>query len=83
MRYDSAKYRALALAHLGRNGEAVAVASTTGSDLLVARVGPEPMAGQAAERIAGSLSADHRAGFLERGAWRVAVPSVRNGPRPR
>lgn len=69
-RYDSAKYRALALALLGRDEEALAVASGTGSDLLVARVGPEPIARAAAERIAAGLEPEHRAGFLERGAWR-------------
>ena len=71
-RYGSAKYRALALAQLGRLDEAVAVAasSSTGSDLLVARVGPEPVARAAAERIAAGLTPELRAGFLERGLWR-------------
>ena len=70
-RYGSAKYRALALAHLGRVEEAVAEASDTGSDLLVARVAGEPAASRAAERIAARLEPEHRAGFLERGEWRA------------
>jgi hypothetical protein len=69
-RYGSAKYRALALAHLGRIDEAVAAASGTGSDLLVARVGSEAGAADAAERIAAGLDPELRAGFLERGLWR-------------
>jgi DNA-binding SARP family transcriptional activator/class 3 adenylate cyclase len=82
-KYASAKYRALALSYLGRDREAAAAASATGSDLLVARVCPEPVAAQAAERIAGGLNTDHRAGFLERGAWRRRNWRVKNGPRRR
>jgi tetratricopeptide (TPR) repeat protein len=72
-RYGSAKYRALGLAHLGRFDEALAVATSTGSDLLVARAGPEPAALAAAERIAARLRVEQRAGFLERGVWRRGV----------
>ena len=69
-KFGSAKYRALALARLGRSDEAAAVASTTGSDLLVAHVAPAAMAKQAAERVAGRLSVQQRSRFLERGGWR-------------
>lgn len=80
-RFGSTKYRALGLAHLGRNDEAAAVASATGSDLLVAQVGPEPMAAQAAERVAGRLTPEHRARFLERGGWQAT--RLRNDRRRR
>lgn len=82
-KYGSAKYRALALAHLGREDDAVAVASTTGSDLLLAYVGPESMATQAAERVAARLTAEHRVGFLERGRWRAGAPTFKAGRRRR
>jgi class 3 adenylate cyclase/DNA-binding SARP family transcriptional activator/tetratricopeptide (TPR) repeat protein len=82
-RYGSAKYRALALAHLGRHDEAVAVASTTKSDLLVAHVAPTPMAVQAADRVAARLSVEHRAGFLARGQWQVVAARISENRRRR
>jgi DNA-binding SARP family transcriptional activator len=81
--YDSAKYRALALAHLGRREEAAEVASTTRSDLLTAYVAPAPAAARAAERVAARLSPEHRTGFLERGPWLAASTSVNDGRRRR
>lgn len=80
-KYGSAKYRALALAHLGRADEAASVASTTGSDLLIAHVAPEPVATRAAERVAARLDPQHRARFLERGHW--ASTRTEGGPRRR
>jgi DNA-binding SARP family transcriptional activator/class 3 adenylate cyclase len=68
--HGSLKYEALALAHLGRNEDAAAAAATTGSDLLVAHVAPDPTATAAANRVATNLRAEHRARFLDRGAWR-------------
>ncbi|MGH9139226.1 MAG: ATP-binding protein, partial [Acidimicrobiales bacterium] len=82
-KYGSAKYRVLALAHLGRNEDAAAAASATGSDLLLAQVGPEPVAAKAAERVAAGLTAEHRAGFLERGRWRAATRTVKGARRRR
>jgi DNA-binding SARP family transcriptional activator len=69
-KFGSAKYRALALAHLGRIDEAAAVAAATSSDLLLAHVAPEGDARRAAERIADRLDPEHRSRFLEHGAWR-------------
>jgi len=68
-KYGSLKYRALALARLGRHEEAAKVASATKSDLLLAHVAPEPEATRAAERIAERLRPEDRARFLERGSW--------------
>jgi tetratricopeptide (TPR) repeat protein len=73
MKFGSAKYRALALGHLGRREEAATVASTTGSALLLAHVAPESAATAAAERVAFGLHPEHRSLFLERGSWRSAL----------
>ena len=67
----SAKYRSLALAHLGRRDEAYALAATTGSDLLVAHVAPAEAAEAAAERIALRVPPELRDDFMRRGACRV------------
>jgi DNA-binding SARP family transcriptional activator len=64
----SAKYEALALAHLGHHGEAAAVAARTGSDWLLAAVAPPPRASQAIERAAVRLPARLRGDFLAHGA---------------
>jgi DNA-binding SARP family transcriptional activator len=65
--FGSAKYQALALAHLGATDAAVAVAQQTGSAWLLARVGPEAVARQSAEELAGLLPAGLRDGFVTRG----------------
>jgi tetratricopeptide (TPR) repeat protein len=67
----SAKYRALALAHLGRRDEANALAATTGSDLLVAHVAPAQVAAAAADRLVLRLPPALRDDFMRRGACRV------------
>jgi class 3 adenylate cyclase/DNA-binding SARP family transcriptional activator len=82
-RYGSSKYRALALAHLGRHDDASEVARTTGSDLLVAHVGHGPMAALAAERVAARLTNEHRVQFIERGSWRADSARFNDGPHPR
>lgn len=64
----SAKYEALALAHLGRRDEAATAAAGTGSDWLVAAVAPDRTATQATERVAARLPQHLRADFLARGA---------------
>jgi DNA-binding SARP family transcriptional activator/tetratricopeptide (TPR) repeat protein len=71
----SRKYEALALAHLGRHEEAAAVATATGSDLLVAEVAPPGQAQEAFDRLAGSLPGELRDSFVTRGrlAGRLAV----------
>ena len=63
----SRKYEALALGHLGRRDEAAVAASATGSDLLLAEVAPGPQARAAFDRLAASLPADLRDGFVTRG----------------
>jgi hypothetical protein len=70
VKFGSAKYRALALGHLGRREEAATVASTTGSALLLAHVAPEAVAIKAAERVACGLRPEQRSLFVERGGWR-------------
>jgi DNA-binding SARP family transcriptional activator len=67
----SAKYEALALAHLGRREEAATVGAATGSDLLLAEVAPAPAARAAFDRLAAALPAELREGFTTRG--RLAV----------
>ncbi len=67
----SPKYQALALARLGRHERAAAVAELTGSDLLLAEVGPAPAAQGAIDRIGARLSPELRRLFLARG--RVVV----------
>lgn len=66
-RRRSAKYEALALAHLGRHGEAVAVAERTGSDLLLVEVAPAPAARAAFHRVAAGLPSELRDGFVTKG----------------
>jgi len=63
----SGKYQALALAHLGRRDEAAAVATTTGSDLLVAEVAPPAQGRTAFDRLAAALPTELREGFVTRG----------------
>lgn len=65
--HGSAKYEALALAHLGRADAAAAVAQRTGSASLLARVAPEPVARRSFETMAGALPTDLRDGFVRRG----------------
>jgi hypothetical protein len=67
----SAKYRSLALAHLGRRDEANALATTTGSDLLLAHVAPAEVAAAAAGRLARRLPPELREDFMRHGACRV------------
>jgi DNA-binding SARP family transcriptional activator/tetratricopeptide (TPR) repeat protein len=64
----SAKYESLALAHLGREQEAAAVAGRTGSEWLLALVAPSPRASDALERVTAQLPQRFRADFLARGA---------------
>jgi ATP/maltotriose-dependent transcriptional regulator MalT len=68
----SAKYQALALGRLGRREEAVAVAASTGSSLLVAEVAPPAQARAALEEIAVSLPRDMRPRFVMHG--RLTAP---------
>ena len=63
----SPKYTALALAHLGRPGDALAAAAPTGSAFLTAQVAPEPAARAALQEVAAWLPADLRPGFLTSG----------------
>lgn len=79
--YGSAKYEALAFRHLGRHDDALAAAQRTGSQLLVAHVGPPGIATAAADRVASALPADARAGFVERGSWRPERTVRRGTPR--
>jgi tetratricopeptide (TPR) repeat protein len=69
----SLKYRALALAHMGRRSEALEVASATGSALLVAHVADDEVARRAAESVAATLPVEDRNQFMEQGAWRGAM----------
>lgn len=70
-RRGSAKYEALALAHLGRREEAVSVAESTSSIFLAARVAPEPAARTAIEQLAARLPGERREAFLRGGALAV------------
>ncbi|MGH9224956.1 MAG: ATP-binding protein, partial [Acidimicrobiales bacterium] len=63
----SRKYEALALAHLDRRHDAATVAASTGSDLLVAEVGPLAVAQPAFDRLAAALPVELRDGFVTRG----------------
>ena len=63
----SRKYEALALAHLGRQGEAAIAAEATGSDLLIAEVAPRSQAHAAFDRVAAGLPSELREGFVSRG----------------
>ena len=69
----SAKYEALALGRLGRTAEAAEAALRTGSDYLLALVGPPGPAGAAAERMAGRLPPGLRDGFLRAGRAAAAL----------
>ena len=64
----SAKYRSLALAHLGRNDEAHMVAAGVGAELLIAHVAPGAPAAAAIDRLAARLPPELREGFVHRGA---------------
>lgn len=64
----SMKYESLALALLGRHGEASRVAARTGSDWLLAVVAEPPVARCAVERLAARLPDHLRADFVARGA---------------
>jgi len=71
--HGSARYRALALAHLGRRDEAHAVAMTTGSDLLVAHTAPSGPAGAARDRLVERLRPELRDAFVVGGACSAGV----------
>lgn len=71
--HGSARYRALALAHLGRRDEAHAVAMTTGSDLLVAHVAPSGPADAARDRLVQGLRPELRDAFVAGGACSAGV----------
>ena len=66
-RRQSPKYQALALAHLGRPEEAVRVALSTGSNLLLAEVAPPEQARAALDRVTRALPAELRTGFAGHG----------------
>jgi hypothetical protein len=65
--YGSAKYRALALARLGRKREALQVAAPVGSDYLLAQVAGGPLARAALDRMAAALPPELRPAFMDRG----------------
>ena len=71
-RFQSAKYEALALAHLGRDAEAAAAARRTASALVVASVCPGTERDPALERIRAGLPPDLREDFTRRG--RLLLP---------
>ena len=73
--FSSAKYEALALCGLGRGEEAAAVAVATGSDLLIGQLGGPAERAAAIARIARSLPAEMRAGFVAAG--RLVTPQPR------
>jgi DNA-binding SARP family transcriptional activator len=75
-RYSSTKYESLALWHLGRCSEAAALATQTGSDLLLAQLGHPEARRAALDRIAGSLTPETRATFLANGRL-CAKPAMR------
>jgi DNA-binding SARP family transcriptional activator/tetratricopeptide (TPR) repeat protein len=66
-RRQSPKYQALALARLGQREEAVRVALSTGSDLLLAEVASPAQARAALDRIVGTIPVELRSGFAESG----------------
>ncbi|WP_028932026.1 ATP-binding protein [Pseudonocardia asaccharolytica] len=72
--HSSAKYAALALDHLGRPAEAAALASSTGSDLLVAQLGPPAARRSAIARIVDALPAELRESFIGGGRLTVGRP---------
>ena len=69
----STKNEALALGHLGRLDEAAAVATATGSDLILAEVAPAPAARDAFDRLAAALPSELREGFTTRGRLAKAI----------
>ncbi|MBP2367842.1 ATP-binding protein [Pseudonocardia parietis] len=71
-RFRSAKYEALALAHLGRAAEASAAARRTSSALVIASVCPGPERDSALERIRAGLPPELRDDFTRRG--RLLLP---------
>ncbi|MBO0848391.1 MAG: transcriptional regulator, partial [Pseudonocardia sp.] len=75
-RYSSRKYEALALRALGRAEEAGAVAARTGSDLLVAQLGPPADRHVAVYRIGQRLPAELRASFVRSGRLCLPVPKT-------
>ncbi|MFC5996337.1 ATP-binding protein [Pseudonocardia hispaniensis] len=72
--HSSAKYAALALDHLGRPAEAAALASSTGSDLLVAQLGTPAARRAALDRIADALPAGLHESFVGGGRLMVGRP---------
>jgi tetratricopeptide (TPR) repeat protein len=80
VRWGSRKYRALALAHLGRTAEATDEAGLSGSDLLIAQVAARDIARAAVDRMAAKLPAELRETFVARG--RVPAALARRGGRP-
>jgi class 3 adenylate cyclase/DNA-binding SARP family transcriptional activator len=74
LEHGSTKYRALALAHLGRREEAYTLAADIGSELLIAHVAPPGPADEAVDRIAASLAPELREPFLRRGACAGGKP---------
>ena len=71
----SRKYQSLALAHLGRREEAATMATSTGSDLLLAEVAPLAQAKSAFERLASVAPAEVRDAFVTRGWLAVDLAS--------
>jgi DNA-binding SARP family transcriptional activator/tetratricopeptide (TPR) repeat protein len=72
----SRKYEALALAALGRTGEASRLARELGSDYLVAQVAPAQEAAEAVARMTRSLPPGLRGSFVDRGRVPVAVATA-------
>jgi len=75
-RRASPKYEALALWHLKRPAEAARVAMTTGSDLLIARLGRPVVRRAALDRIAEALPPPMRASFTARAPLLIGYPQV-------
>ncbi|MGE3285048.1 MAG: AAA family ATPase [Pseudonocardia sp.] len=75
--YSSTKYEALALHALGRPDEAAAVATRTGSDLVVAQLGTPTDRPAALDRIAASLPTELREPFVAHGRLSVPAPRTR------
>ncbi|GAA1277000.1 hypothetical protein GCM10009609_45120 [Pseudonocardia aurantiaca] len=65
--HSSTKYEALALRHLGRPVEAAKVAAATGSDLIIAELGPPDARRPALERITGALPSELKETFAAGG----------------
>lgn len=73
-RYSSRKYEALALRALGYPEAASALATGTGSDLLVAQLGAPTQRRAAADRIASALPAELRDSFVKSGRLHLPTP---------